>query len=112
MIQGVGSSFGDDLSRLHLLFSLFLLLLHQLHLRSSNIRSQRLGAPGVEDKPVASPACSHGACSLLGRQREERSPAGSQTCEWSSSGSDVEAAGVCGEGGRIQRAVNTDMLAL
>ena len=27
---------------------LFLLLLHQLHLRSSGIRSQRVGTPGLE----------------------------------------------------------------
>ena len=33
--------FGDDTSALHLLCTLFQLLLHQLHLRSSGIRSQR-----------------------------------------------------------------------
>ena len=37
--------FQDDLSTLHLLCTLFLLILHQLHLRSSGIRSQRLGTP-------------------------------------------------------------------
>ena len=35
--------FWDDSSTLHLLCILFLLLLHQLHLRLSGIRSQRLG---------------------------------------------------------------------
>ena len=40
--------FGDDLSVLHLLCTLFLSLLHQLHFRSSGIRSQRLGTPGHE----------------------------------------------------------------
>ena len=38
-------SFQDDSSALHLLCTLFLLLLHQLHLRSSGIRSRRLGTP-------------------------------------------------------------------
>ena len=37
----------DDSSVFHLSCSLFLLLLHQLHLRSSGIRSQRLGTPGL-----------------------------------------------------------------
>ena len=37
--------FWDDLNALHLLCTLFLLPLHQLHLRSSGIRSQRLGTP-------------------------------------------------------------------
>ena len=37
--------FRDDLSALHLLCILFLLLLHQLHLRSSGFGSQRLGTP-------------------------------------------------------------------
>ena len=40
---GRGGWFGDDSSTLHL----FLLLLHQLHLRSSGIRSQRLGTPAL-----------------------------------------------------------------
>ena len=39
------SRFQEDSSTLHLLCTLFLLLLHQLHLRSSGIRSQRLGTP-------------------------------------------------------------------
>ena len=41
---GVGMWFQDDSSALHLLCTLFLLL-HQLHLRSSGIRSRRLGTP-------------------------------------------------------------------
>ena len=42
-----GGWFQDDLSSLHLLRTLFLLLLHQLHLRSSGIWSYRLGSPGL-----------------------------------------------------------------
>jgi len=38
--------FQDD-SSIYLLCTLFLLLLHQLYLRSSAIRSQRLGTPGL-----------------------------------------------------------------
>ena len=34
---------------LHLLCTLFLLLLHQLHLRSSGIRSRKLGTPDSEE---------------------------------------------------------------
>ena len=41
-VKGIG--FGT----LHLLWPLFLLLLYQLHLRSSGIRFQRLGTPGLE----------------------------------------------------------------
>ena len=37
----------DDSSTLHLLCTLFLLLLHQLRLRSSGIRSWRLETPGL-----------------------------------------------------------------
>ena len=37
--------FGDDSSILHLLCTLFQLFLHQLHLRSSGVRSQRFGMP-------------------------------------------------------------------
>ena len=40
--------FGDDSSTLHLSGSLFLLLLHQLHLKSSGIRSQRLVTPAIQ----------------------------------------------------------------
>ena len=51
---GVGSRwsvelFLDGSSALHLLCTLFLLLLHQLHLGSSGIRSQRLGTPDLID---------------------------------------------------------------
>ena len=42
---GVGGWFQDDSSELYLLCTLFLLLLHQFHLRSSGIRFQRLGTP-------------------------------------------------------------------
>ena len=41
----MGRWFQDDSSALHLLCTLFLLLLHQLHLRSPGLTSQRLGAP-------------------------------------------------------------------
>ena len=41
--------FGDDSSALHLLGSLFLLLLYQLHLRSSGIRSWKLGIPDLAE---------------------------------------------------------------
>ena len=41
--NGEGEWFQDDSSPLRLLCTLFLLLLHQLHLRSSGIRSWRLG---------------------------------------------------------------------
>ena len=41
--------FGDDSSTLHLLCILSLLLLYQLHLRSSGIRSLRLGTPVLKD---------------------------------------------------------------
>ena len=44
---GGGGRFGDDSSSLHLLCTLLLSLLHQLHLRSSAIRSQKLGTPGL-----------------------------------------------------------------
>ena len=40
--------FRDDSEALHLLCTLFLLLLHQFHLRSSEVRSQRLGTPAVK----------------------------------------------------------------
>ena len=46
--------FGDDSSALHLLCALFLLLLHQLHLRSSGIRSWRLGTPTLENNTYCS----------------------------------------------------------
>ena len=52
-IDEVGLTGGDSLGmiqvHLHLLCALFLLLLHQLLLRSSGIRSQRLGTPVLEN---------------------------------------------------------------
>ena len=48
--QGRGGWFRDDSSALHLLCTLFLLLLHQLHLRSSGIRSSGLGTPALDHK--------------------------------------------------------------
>ena len=39
---------GNDSSVIHSLCILFLLLLHQLHLRSSGIRSQRVGTPVLQ----------------------------------------------------------------
>jgi len=44
---GQGGWCRDDSSALHLLRTSFLLLLPQLHVRSSCIRSQRLGAPDL-----------------------------------------------------------------
>ena len=46
---GQAGGFQDDSNVLHLLCTLFLLLLYQFHLRSSGIRSQRLGTPMLED---------------------------------------------------------------
>ena len=46
---GCGGTVLDDSNTLHLLCTLFLLLLHHLHLRSSGIRSQRLGTPALTD---------------------------------------------------------------
>ena len=46
-MDGSGGWFGDDSSTLHLLYTLFLLLLHEIHLRASGIRSQRLGNPAL-----------------------------------------------------------------
>ena len=48
-----GGCFGDDSSALHLLCTLFLLL-HHLHLRSSGIRSWKLGSSALEGNKVAS----------------------------------------------------------
>ena len=49
---GRGDGFGMIRSALHLLWILFLSLLHQLHLRSSGIRSWRLGTPALRDKTL------------------------------------------------------------
>ena len=43
--RGGGAWFGEDSSTLHFLSTLLLLLLHQLHLSSSGVRSWRLGTP-------------------------------------------------------------------
>ena len=45
--QGVWGWFRDYSNTLHLLCTLFLLLLYQLYLRSLDIRSQRLGIPSL-----------------------------------------------------------------
>ena len=47
--------FQDDSNALHLLCTLFLLLLYQLHLRSSGIRSWRLGNPALENETQVIP---------------------------------------------------------
>ena len=44
-----GQWFQDDSRALHVLCTLFLLLLHQFHLESSSISSQSLGVPDVEE---------------------------------------------------------------
>jgi len=46
----VGAWFGNESSTLCLLCISFLLLLHLLHLRSSGIRSWRLGTPALEQE--------------------------------------------------------------
>ena len=43
MEQGWGACFGDDSSALHLLYTLFLLILYHIHLKASGIRFWRLG---------------------------------------------------------------------
>ena len=52
MDQEAEGWFQDDSSVLYLLCSLFLLLLYRLHLRSSDIRSQRLATPSVFGTPL------------------------------------------------------------
>ena len=47
--------FGDNLSILHVLWTLFLLLLHQFHLSLSGTRSQRLGTPALPYSMVYNP---------------------------------------------------------
>ena len=49
--------FQDDSSALHLLCTLFLLLLHQLHLRPSGIRFWSLGTPAIQYMALQSSAC-------------------------------------------------------
>ena len=46
---GTRDQFGADSITLYLLYALFLLLSHQLYLRSSGIRCQRLGTVGQQD---------------------------------------------------------------
>ena len=46
--DGRGEWFSDDSRALHSLCTLFLLFLHQLHLRASGIRSQGLGTPALQ----------------------------------------------------------------
>ena len=46
---GVGGYFQDDSGTLHVLHALFLLLLHQLHLKSSSLRFRSLGTSGLQD---------------------------------------------------------------
>ena len=48
---GWGEWSGDDSRALQLLRTVCLLLLHQLHLRSSGLRSQRLGTPALDHNP-------------------------------------------------------------
>ena len=45
----LGKWLPDGSSVLHLLYTLFLLLLHQFHLRSSGITSRRLGTPDIDN---------------------------------------------------------------
>ena len=54
----MGGWFQNDSNALHLLCTLFLLLLHQLHFRSPGLRPQRLGAPVLGSK-------SHGNLNVL-----------------------------------------------
>ena len=56
--------FQDDLIPLHLLCTLFLLLLHQLHLRSSGIRSRRLGTPSLDNWASRESPRKWGECTL------------------------------------------------
>ena len=46
---GKWGRFQNESGTLHLLCTLFLLLLHELHLKSSGLRSRRLGAPEIGD---------------------------------------------------------------
>ena len=48
----VGEWFGDVLSALHVLCTLFLLFLYQFPLRSSGIRSWKLGTPEMESAMI------------------------------------------------------------
>ena len=63
--------FQGDSSTWHLLCILFLLLLNQLHLRSSGIRSQRLGTPALENRQIW-PQCRHLQTPHVGKQTPKR----------------------------------------
>ena len=63
--------FQDDSSTWHVLCILFLLLLHQLHLRPSGSRSQRLGTPALENTQIW-PHCRHLQTSHGGKQTPKR----------------------------------------
>ena len=52
---------GGDPSTLHVLCTLFLLLLHQLHHRSSGVRSWRSGTPAIEGCSYRQHMCHRGA---------------------------------------------------
>ena len=76
--------FGDDLRALHLLCTLF--LLHQLHLRSSVITSQRLGTPALADP------CQ--GVSTLEHSPRELELSCYTTSQWTTSRSKVEITGM------------------
>ena len=72
-----GAWSGDEPSALHVLCTLFLFLLYQLHLRSSGLRSQRLGAPvDLKETPRVLMFSGTRACALphifVGSGRAER----------------------------------------
>ena len=52
--MGKGGLLEDDSSAVHLLCTSFLLLLHQLHLRPSGVRFQRLGPPNLKNPEFVS----------------------------------------------------------
>lgn len=67
----------DESSALHVLCTSFLFLLHQVHLRSSGLRSQRLGAPvDLKETPSVLVFSGTRACALphiiVGSGRAER----------------------------------------
>ena len=76
----VGGWFRDDSMERHVLCTLFPLLLYQLHLRGSGIRSQRLGTPAVQEVGSLQSSCPWG----WGRGWETRSKhvEKSTGCRW------------------------------